>query len=71
MFPLSVFAFNRMKSCWGCKHGFDIIFVNDFPKDAGVGCADGFAFVKDGCGAIYQRGVNDVCVPRTGGQMLG
>jgi hypothetical protein len=57
-----VLAFDGAEGSWGREQCFDVILVDDFPKDSGVGGADRFAFVEDGCGAVEEGSVDDVCV---------
>jgi hypothetical protein len=57
-----VFAFDGADGGGGCEHCFDIVFVDNFPKDSGVGGADGFTFVEDRSGAVDEGCVDDVCV---------
>ena len=49
---LVVLAFDGAEGSRGREHCFDVVFIDDFPKDSGVGGADGFALVEDGCGAV-------------------
>jgi hypothetical protein len=59
---LIVLAFDGAERRGGSEQGFDVILVDDFPKDSCVGGADGFTFVEDGCGAVDEGSVYDVCV---------
>jgi hypothetical protein len=57
-----VLAFDGTQSSGGREQGIDFVLVDEFPKDSGIGGADGFTFVEDGCGAVEEGRVDDVCV---------
>lgn len=59
---VTVLAFDGAEGSRGREQCLDVILVDDFPKDSGVGGADGFAFVEDGCGAVEEGCVDDVRV---------
>src|SRR5262249_38064361 len=58
-----VFALDGAKRGGRGKEDADLVLRDHAPERAGIGCADGLAFVKYGRVSVCQRSINNVKVP--------
>ena len=63
LLALGIFAFDGADRGGGGKEAADIVFGNDAPKGARIGCAHGLAFEHNGGVAMHQRAIADIAVP--------